>query len=375
MKIGLIFGTRPEAIKMAPLYHKLKENNIDVKVILTGQHKEMLAQVLKIFNIKEDYNLNIMKENQSLAELTSGLIEQLDKILKNENFDYVLVQGDTTSALAGALASFYNKISVCHIEAGLRTGDIYSPFPEEANRRLIGNLSKLHFAPTDLTKVNLLKENYDKNMIAVTGNTVIDALKWVKKNRAEELKAIKNKYNLNDKEFILMTMHRRENLGKPMKNVLRAVKKYLKERPNLFLLFPMHLNPKVREVVNEELKELNNKILIEPAEYLEFISFMDNCKYIMTDSGGIQEEAPSLGKPTLVLRETTERPEAIIGGTAKLVGTSEEEVLKYMFLLEGELYQKMSTANNPYGDGKASEKILKAIREDYCEKISNCLSK
>lgn len=375
MKIGLIFGTRPEAIKMAPLYHKLKKNNVDVKVILTGQHREMLTQVLKIFNIKEDYNLNIMKENQSLAELTSRLIEKLDKVLKNEKFDYVLVQGDTTSALTGALAAFYNKISVCHIEAGLRTGDIYSPFPEEANRKLIGNLSTLHFAPTDLTKANLLKENYNENQIIVTGNTVIDALKWVKKNKVEELEAIKNKYNLNDKEFILMTMHRRENLGKPMKNVLRAVKKYLNEKPNLFLLFPMHLNPKVREVVNNELKELNNKILIEPAEYLEFISFMDNCKYIMTDSGGIQEEAPSLGKPTLVLRETTERPEAIIGGTAKLVGTSEEEVLKYMFLLEGELYKKMSTANNPYGDGKASEKILNAIREDYCEKISNCLSK
>lgn len=368
MKVGLIFGTRPEAIKMAPIYHKLKENNIETKVILTGQHKEMLNQVLNIFDIKEDYNLNIMKQNQSLSELTSRLIKKLDEIIKNESFDYILVQGDTTSAFVGALVGFYNKVPICHVEAGLRTGDIYSPFPEEANRKLIGSLTQIHFTPTNITKENLEKENYKPKNIIITGNTVIDALKWVKENKKKELKQIEKKYELKNKKYILMTMHRRENIGEPLKNVLRAVKKYLEKKPNIFLLFPMHMNPNVRDIIFEELKDLKNKILTEPAGYLEFISFMDNCEYIMTDSGGVQEEAPTLGKPTLVLRDTTERPEALIGGTAKLIGTSEQKVLEYMYLLEGDMYKEMSTANNPYGDGNASSKILDVIKKDYDEK-------
>lgn len=361
MKVALIFGTRPEAIKMAPVYHELKDNNIDVKAIVTGQHKEMLYQVLDLFDVVPDYDLEIMKQGQGLAELTSRLIAKLDPIVKEEKFDYILVQGDTTSGMTGALVGFYNQIPVGHIEAGLRTGNIYSPFPEEANRKLIGNIANIHFAATDINKENLLKENFDKDKILVTGNTVIDALYWVKNNKVSDLEKIKKKYNLIDKKYIMMTMHRRENWGIPMRNTLKAVKKYLLENREYHLVFPMHLNPVVREVIYEELKDVENKILIDPLEYLEFIALMDGSHYIMTDSGGVQEEAPSLGKPTLVLRDTTERPEAIKAGTAKLIGTDTEEVYKYMELLEGELYNEMSKANNPYGDGKTSEKIRKYL--------------
>lgn len=363
MKVALIFGTRPEAIKMAPVYHELKSNNIDVKAIVTGQHKEMLYQVLDLFGIVPDYDLEIMKQGQGLAELTSRLIAKLDPIVKEENFDYILVQGDTTSGMTGALVGFYNQIPVGHIEAGLRTGNIYSPFPEEANRKLIGNIANIHFAATDVNKENLLKENFDKDKILVTGNTVIDALYWVKNNKFSDLEKIKEKYNLVDKKYIMMTMHRRENWGTPMKNTLKAVKKYLLENKDYHLVFPMHLNPVVREVIYEELKDVENKTLIDPLEYLEFIALIDGSHYIMTDSGGVQEEAPSLGKPTLVLRDTTERPEAIAAGTAKLIGTDTEEVYKHMELLEGELYNKMSKVNNPYGDGLTSERIRKYLLE------------
>lgn len=363
MKIGLIFGTRPEAIKMSPVYHKLNENNIDVKIISTGQHKEMLYQVLDLFEIKPDYDLEIMKNGQSLSELTSRLINKLEKIIKNEKFDYILVQGDTTSALVGALVGFYNKIPVGHIEAGLRTGDLYSPFPEEANRKLIGSIASVHFAPTEVNVENLLKENYSKENIIEVGNTVIDALFWIKKNKFSDLEKIRNKYELNDKKYVLMTMHRRENWGKPMESTLLGVRKYLEENPELYLVFPMHLNPIVQETVEKSLKGFERKILLNPLEYLEFIAIMDGAYFIMTDSGGIQEEAPSLGKPTLVLRDTTERPEAIEAGTAKLIGTNTENVYNYMKLLEGELYQKMSKTNNPYGDGKTSEKIYEILKQ------------
>ena len=362
MKVALIFGTRPEAIKMAPIYHELKNNKIEVKVILTGQHKEMLYQVLDLFKIEPDYDLKIMKQGQELSELTSRLIEKLDKIIKIEKFDYILVQGDTTSAFTGALAGFYNKIPVGHIEAGLRTGNIYSPFPEEANRKLIGNISSVHFAPTNVNVENLLKEGYNKENILKVGNTVIDALYWIKENKTLDLEKIREKYNLKDKKYILITMHRRENWGLPMQNVLKGVRKYLEENKELYLVFPMHLNPLIREVINEELEGFERKILIEPLEYLEFIGVMDGSQYIMTDSGGIQEEAPSLGKPTLVLRDTTERPEAIEAGTAKLIGTSTEKIYQYMKLLEGKLYEEMSHANNPYGDGKTSIKIIKYLK-------------
>jgi len=363
MKVALIFGTRPEAIKMAPVYHKLKENNIDVKIVATGQHKEMLYQVLDLFEINPDYDVEIMKPGQDLSELTSRLIDKLDPIVKKEKFDYILVQGDTTSSFVGALVGFYNQIPVGHIEAGLRTGNMYSPFPEEANRKLIGSLAEIHFAPTEVTKCNLLNESYCHTKVMVTGNTVIDALYWVKDHKAGDIQEIKKKYDLQDKKYILMTMHRRENWGKPMRNTLKAVRRYLEERPDLHLVFPMHLNPLVREVVMEELNGIENKILIDPLEYLEFISVMDGCHYILTDSGGVQEEAPSLGKPTLVLRDTTERPEAIEGGTAKLIGTNTEDVYKYLKLLEGKLYDDMSKANNPYGDGKTSVRIVNYLKE------------
>lgn len=362
MRVALIFGTRPEAIKMASVYHTLKKNGIDVKVISTGQHKEMLYQVLDLFGIKPDYELEIMKEGQGLSELTSRLIKKVENVIKNEELDFILVQGDTTSAFVGALVGFYNKIPVGHIEAGLRTGDIYSPFPEEANRKLIGNIAKIHFAPTNVNVNNLLKESYIKENILKVGNTVIDALYWVKENKSSDLDKIREKYNLKDKRYILMTMHRRENWGQPMRDVLKGTRKYLEENENFYLVFPMHLNPTVREVIKEELNNFERKILIDPLEYLEFISIMDGAHYIMTDSGGVQEEAPSLGKPTLVLRDTTERPEAVKAGTAKLIGTSSEKVYKYMKLLEGDLYEKMSKANNPYGDGKTSEYIYKFLK-------------
>lgn len=362
MKVALIFGTRPEAIKMAPVYHKLKDGGVDVKIVATGQHKEMLYQVLDLFGIKPDYDLEIMKEGQGLSELTSRLITKIDPIIKKENFDYILVQGDTTSGMIGALTGFYNQIPIGHIEAGLRTGNIYSPFPEEANRKLIGNMANIHFAATNVNKENLLKENFDRKRILVTGNTVIDALLWVKKNKISDLEKIKGKYKLLDKKYIMMTMHRRENWGEPMRKTLKAVKEYLLENKDYHLVFPMHLNPIVREVIYEELKDVENKILIDPLEYLEFIALMDGSHYIMTDSGGVQEEAPSLGKPTLVLRDTTERPEAIAAGTAKLIGTDTKEVYKYMKLLEGNLYYEMSKANNPYGDGKTSDRILNHLK-------------
>lgn len=364
MKVGLIFGTRPEAIKMSPVYHELKENGIDVKVVVTGQHKEMLYQVLDLFEIKPDYDLEIMKQWQGLSELTGRLMLELDKIVKKEKFDYILVQGDTTSVLTGALTAFYNQIPVGHIEAGLRTGDIYSPFPEEANRKLVGNITDIHFAPTDVNVDNLLRENYPKEKIIKCGNTVIDALYWVKKNKNKDIEEIKKKYGVDDKKYILITMHRRENWGKPMEETLKAVRDYLEKHKDIYLVFPMHLNPLVRDTAHRVLDGFERKILIEPLEYLEFIAIMDGAYYIMTDSGGVQEEAPSLGKPTLVLRDTTERPEAIEAGTAKLTGTKYEDVIKDMELLEGETYEKMSKANNPYGDGKTSERI-----REYLETI------
>ena len=359
MKIGIVFGTRPEAIKVAPVYHELKNNGIDVKAVVTGQHKEMLYQVLDLFDIKPDYDLEIMKQGQGLSELTGRLMLKLDKVMKKEKFDYVLVQGDTTSVLAGALSAFYNQIPVGHIEAGLRTGNIYSPFPEEANRKLVGTITDIHFAPTDVNVENLLKEGYPKEKILKVGNTVIDALYWVKQNKQKDLEEIKKKYGIENKKYILLTMHRRENWGKPMEETLRAVRDYLEKHEDLYLVFPMHLNPLVREVAHKILDSFERKILIEPLEYLEFIAVMDGAHYIMTDSGGVQEEAPSLGKPTLVLRDTTERPEAIEAGTAKLVGTKYDKVIKYMELLEGELYQQMSKANNPYGTGVTSYNIRK----------------
>ena len=364
MKIGIIFGTRPEAIKVAPVYINLKKNRINVKAVVTGQHKEMLYQVLELFGINPDYDIGIMKEGQGLSELTGRLLIELDKIVKKEKFTYILVQGDTTSALTGALVAFYNKIPVGHIEAGLRTRNIYSPFPEEANRKVIANISNVHFTPTEINTKNLLNEGYLRENIIKTGNTVIDALYWVKDKKKNDIEIVKRKYGIENKKYILLTMHRRENWGRPMEQILKAIRDYLESMPNLYLVFPMHLNPLIREITLKILKDFERKILLEPLSYLEFIAVMDGAEYIMTDSGGIQEEAPSLGKPTLILRDTTERPEAISAGTAKLVGTDYQEVIKYMKLLEGDLYEKMSRAVNPYGDGKASERIIQYLKEN-----------
>ncbi|NUU96897.1 non-hydrolyzing UDP-N-acetylglucosamine 2-epimerase [Marinitoga sp. 1138] len=363
MKVGLIFGTRPEAIKMAPVYHSLKEHNIDAKVIATAQHREMLDQVLELFNIKPDYDLNVMTHRQTLPELTANLVKKIDDILKKEKFDYILVQGDTTSTFIGALISFYYKIPVGHVEAGLRTNNKYNPFPEEMNRRLTGVLSTLHFPPTQNAKENLLKDGINEKDIFITGNTVIDALLWVIDKNKEKIEKIKEKYGLNDKRYILMTMHRRENWGEPMKNVMETVKEFLEINPDIYLVFPVHLNPAVREVVYPILENIKNAILIDPVEYLEFTALMTGADFIMTDSGGIQEEAPALGKPTLVLRKTTERPEAIEAGTAKLIGTEKETVKEYINKLafDKDFYNKMSHAKNPFGDGKASLRISKIL--------------
>lgn len=363
-KIGLIFGTRPEAIKMASIYHELKNSGVDVKILVTGQHEEMLYQVLNLFGMKPDYDLKIMKQGQNLSLLTGRLIKKVDKVVKEEKFNYILVQGDTTSAFVGALVGFYNQIPVGHIEAGLRTGNLYSPFPEEANRKLIGSIVNVHFAPTATNVKNLLAENYSKNKVLEVGNTVIDALHWVKKNKAVDLEKIKKKYGVNNKKYILVTMHRRENLGLPMENVLLGIRKYLEENSKLYLVFPMHLNPLVRESIDKILQGFERKILLNPLEYLEFIAIMDGAHYIMTDSGGIQEEAPSLGKPTLVLRDTTERVEAVQVGTAKLIGTETENIYRYMKLLEGKLYKEMSNINNPYGDGKTAQRIVKYLKNE-----------
>jgi UDP-N-acetylglucosamine 2-epimerase (non-hydrolysing) len=360
MKIGIIFGTRPEAIKMAPLYKKLIENNIDTKIISTGQHKEMLDQVLNVFEIIPDYNLNIMKKGQSLCELTSRLLNELDKILKKERFDLILVHGDTSTTMTASLAGFYNKIPIGHVEAGLRTKDIYDPYPEELNRRITSNIANYHFAPTELAKQNLIKENIPEKNIIITGNTVIDSIKWIKENKSENIKMIQNNLNLKKQKYILMTMHRRENWGTPIENVMKAVKKYTSEK-NIKVIFPIHLNPIVRENVKKIIKNDTNIILTEPLEYLEFISLMDGCHYIMTDSGGIQEEAQYLKKTILILRKTTERPEAIKNGTAILVGTEEDKVYNAMKELEKNMYKNIIKDKNPFGDGFASEKIVDFI--------------
>lgn len=371
MKVGLIFGTRPEAIKMAPVYHTLKEYGIEARVIATAQHREMLDQVLELFEIIPDYDLNVMTHRQTLPQLTKNLIDKLDKIMMEENFDYILVQGDTTSTFVGALISFYYKIPVGHIEAGLRTDNIYNPFPEEMNRRLTSVISSIHFPPTKISKNNLLKEGISEGKIYVTGNTVIDALLWVIEKNKDKIEKIQEKYGLKDKKYILMTMHRRENWGEPMKNVMRTVKEFLLENKDIYLVFPVHLNPAVREIVFPELEKLENAILIDPVEYLEFTALMAGSFFIMTDSGGIQEEAPALGKPTLVLRKTTERPEAIEAGTAKLIGTNKEVVSEYMNKLtfDNEFYSKMSKAKNPFGDGKASMRIAKILLNQKVEEF------
>ncbi len=371
MKILTVFGTRPEAIKMAPLVKELnKVKEFESKVCVTAQHREMLDQVLEVFDIKPDYDLNIMKKNQDLFDVTSNILNGIKKILDDFKPDLVLVHGDTTTTFATALAAFYKKIDVGHVEAGLRTRNIYSPWPEEANRKLTGVLTKYHFAPTNTAKNNLLKEGIKEDNIVVTGNTVIDALflvlEKIKNDKNLENKIIKNfPFSILDSQFILITGHRRENFGEGFINICEAIKELALKYPDINFIYPVHLNPNVRKPVNEILFDVGNVYLIEPLDYLPFVYLMSKSYLILTDSGGIQEEAPSLGKPVLVMRDTTERPEAVEAGTVKLVGTDKEKIVYEVSKLieEKQEYDKMSKANNPYGDGKASKKIIKFLRE------------
>ena len=361
IKVMTVFGTRPEAIKMAPVIKELKkEKKVQTVIAVTAQHREMLDQVLELFDITPDYDLNIMMESQSLTDITVNVLKKIENVYNRENPDIVLVQGDTSTTFVASLAAFYKKIKVGHVEAGLRTNDKYSPFPEEINRKLTGNIADYHFAPTETSKKNLLKENICENNIFVTGNTVIDALKEIV-NRDYQFKSRKIREILdNDRRFILLTTHRRENLGNPMRNIFTSVKKILKINKEVEIIFPVHLNPAVRKIANEILGSLNRIHLIEPLDYLPFAKLMNESYLVLTDSGGVQEEAPGLGKPVLVLRDTTERPEAIKAGTAILVGTDENKIFENVnkLLNDEKEYSKMSRAVNPYGDGKASKRIV-----------------
>lgn len=365
LRLMTVFGTRPEAIKMCPLVlemHKYPEY-IEPIVAVTAQHREMLDQVLELFAIKPDYDLNIMQSGQTLYDITTRALLGLKEVIEEAKPDMVLVHGDTTTTFAGSLAAFYAQVPVGHVEAGLRTGNKYSPYPEEMNRKLTGSIADMHFAPTSTSKENLLKENVNPEAIMVTGNTVIDALQTTVKANYEFADAEFNKIFARGNRLILMTTHRRENLGEPMRNVYKALRKVLETHADVEAIFPVHKNPKVREIVQEELGGLERVHLIEPMDYEPFANLMGKVDIVLTDSGGIQEEAPALGKPVLVLRDTTERPEAVDAGTVKLVGTGYEDVLRETNLLldDPAHYQKMAEAANPYGDGKACERIIRAI--------------
>lgn len=377
LKLMTVFGTRPEAIKMCPLVLEMRKypDYIEPIVAVTAQHREMLDQVLKLFEIKPDYDLNIMQAGQTLYDVTSRALLGLRDVMEEAKPDMVLVHGDTTTTFAGALAAFYAQIPVGHVEAGLRTGNKYSPYPEEMNRKLTGSIADVNFAPTPTSKSNLLKENVQPSSILVTGNTVIDALKTTVKADYQFADAALNEVFASGKRLILMTTHRRENLGEPMRNVYLALKTVLEAHPDVEAIFPVHKNPKVREIVNEVLGNLEQVHLIEPMDYEPFANLMAKVDIVLTDSGGIQEEAPALGKPVLVLRDTTERPEAVEAGTVKLVGTAYSDVLREATRLldEPEYYRSMAEAANPYGDGRACERIIKAILADKgypIEKIS-----
>lgn len=372
-KIVLIFGTRPEAIKMAPVVRVLEEcQRFTVVTVVTAQHREMLDQVLQLFQINPRYDLDIMKSGQSLTAITARVLEGLDQVLAEEVPDLVLVHGDTTTTFAAGLAAFYRKIPVGHVEAGLRTGLKYSPYPEELNRKLTGCLADLHFAPTVTARDNLLREGIPAKRVVVTGNTVIDALQQTVKPSYRFENPLLNNLDYTGRRIILLTAHRRENLGEPMEKIFRGVRRIVAEHPEVEVVFPVHLNPKVQGLAREILGGLSRIHLIEPLDYEPFANLLNRCYLVLTDSGGIQEEAPSLGKPVLVLRDTTERPEAVAAGTVKLVGTSEEGVASaaHVLLRNNDAYRKMATAVNPYGDGQASYRILEAI-EGYFRSCEN----
>ncbi|WP_242216764.1 non-hydrolyzing UDP-N-acetylglucosamine 2-epimerase [Bacillus cereus group sp. BfR-BA-01380] len=365
MKVMTIFGTRPEAIKMAPLVLELQKHSQQIEsiVTVTAQHRQMLDQVLDIFNIKPNYDLNIMKDRQTLIDITTRGLEGLDKIMKEAKPDIVLVHGDTTTTFIASLAAFYNQIPIGHVEAGLRTWDKYSPYPEEMNRQLTGVMADFHFAPTAKAATNLQQENKKEANIFITGNTAIDALKTTVKESYTHPVLEK----VGDNRLVLMTAHRRENLGEPMRNMFRAIKRLVETHEDVQVVYPVHMNPVVREIAGEILGEHNRIHLIEPLDVIDFHNFAARSYLILTDSGGVQEEAPSLGVPVLVLRDTTERPEGIEAGTLKLAGTDEEIIfsLANELLSDKEAHDAMAKASNPYGDGHASERIVKAIVEHF----------
>jgi UDP-N-acetylglucosamine 2-epimerase (non-hydrolysing) len=372
VKVLTVFGTRPEAIKMAPLVHALaKDPAFEAKVCVTAQHREMLDQVLHLFEIKPDFDLNIMRKGQDLTDITCRILEAMKPVLNEFKPDVVLVHGDTTTTMATSLAAFYQRIPVGHVEAGLRTGDLYSPWPEEANRKIAGHLATYHFAPTENSRHNLLKESITDNAIFVTGNTVIDTLLWVRdrimndERLSEQLAELYPFIDAN-KKMILVTGHRRENFGDGFERICEALAQIARMHPDVQVVYPVHLNPNVYEPVKRILHDIDNVILINPQDYLPFVYLMNHAYMILTDSGGIQEEAPSLGKPVLVMRNTTERPEAVDAGTVRLVGTKTQTIVDEAtrLLTDDSAYQQMSRAHNPYGDGKACQRILEALKKN-----------
>ncbi|TQR28643.1 UDP-N-acetylglucosamine 2-epimerase (non-hydrolyzing) [Campylobacter sp. MIT 99-7217] len=373
-RVLFVFGTRPEAIKIAPLIHKFKNDQAFVtKICVSAQHRQMLDQILSIFKIVPDYDLNAMKPNQTLFDLSSFILSKLNDVLDDFNPDLVFVHGDTTTAMIASMAAFYKQIKIAHVEAGLRTNKLYSPFPEEANRQIIGVLANYHFVPTQNAKENLLKENKNPENIIVVGNTVIDSLLFMKEEleknsilKEQILKELARYYHFNEeRKIILVTGHRRENFGQGFQDLCKALKQLALNNENVDIIYPVHLNPNVHEVVNAMLKDIKNVFLIPPLRYEEFVYLMDKSYFIITDSGGIQEEAPSLSKPILVTRNDTERPEAVQAGSAKLVGTDTQKIVQeaQRLLEDTKEYEKMSKNVNPYGDGKASEKILEYLKQ------------
>jgi len=364
IKVLTVFGTRPEAIKLAPVIKELERhgNEFVSLVCVTAQHREMLDPFLQLFNIKPHWDLNIMKPNQTLFEVTVSVLSKLKPVLEQEKPDFVLVQGDTTTAFATALAAFYLKIPIGHVEAGLRTANKYSPFPEEINRRLISHLADLHFAPTERAKVNLLAEGINEGKIFVTGNTVVDALLMILE-RTKDIDPLQELELAADRKLILVTAHRRESFGEGLVNICKALRTIVEEEKDVEIIYPVHLNPNVRSTVERYLKGAPRIHLIEPLDYVAFVHLMKRAYIILTDSGGIQEEAPSLGKPVLVMRETTERPEVIEAGAAKLVGTKTESIVEETLLLlrNPDLYAQMASAKNPFGDGRAAQRVVEII--------------
>ncbi|MCT4661760.1 MAG: UDP-N-acetylglucosamine 2-epimerase (non-hydrolyzing) [Tissierellales bacterium] len=363
-KVLTVFGTRPEAIKMAPVVLELnRRDGIEHKCCITAQHREMVDQMLAVFDLKPDYDLNIFEAGQTLSQVTTRALEGLEGIIKDFKPDLILVQGDTTTVFVGALAAFYNGVKVGHVEAGLRSGDLYSPYPEEANRKLTGVVTNYHFAPTETSKNNLLSEGYDESTIFVTGNTAIDALNLVARDEYVFKNEILNEIDFENNRVIYMTAHRRENLGEPMHNIFSAMRRIVEEHDDVVLVFPMHLNPKVREVARKYLSDSNRIYLLEPIDYNDSANIQKKAYMVATDSGGIQEESPNFGKPVLVLRKETERPEGIEAGTAKLAGVDADRVYALVkeLLTDEESYDAMANAVNPYGDGHSAEMIVDII--------------